>query len=70
MKKRTTFMSNVDAVMREFDCQFCAGTHTHQRIEGCEGGKKRSQWAARYPDMLCEKITEAVKEQLEQDGVK
>ena len=62
MQKATTLLSNIPGIYSRFNKVYCDGRHTHQQIEGEEGGCKRSTWAQKYPDKLCETIGDAVKE--------
>ena len=39
-----------------FTDKFCDQSHTHQRIEGSEGGVRRSQFAQAYPPEMVDGI--------------
>lgn len=52
VKKRTFVLTNCRQVFENLHQKFCPGNHTHQIIQGSEGGKKRSEAAQEYPDAL------------------
>jgi hypothetical protein len=59
MRKRTRFMTNIPSVHLHFHSKFCDQTHEHVTVQGSEGGEKRSVWAQRYPQALCEAAVDA-----------
>jgi hypothetical protein len=59
MKKRTRFMTNIKPLYDVFNQRFCDQTHGHVPVQGSEGGEKRSVWAQRYPQALCELAVQA-----------
>jgi hypothetical protein len=59
MKKRTRFMTNIKQLYDAFDKKVCDKTHEHVAVQGSEGGEKRSVWAQRYPQGLCETAVRA-----------
>jgi hypothetical protein len=59
MKKRTRFMTNIKQLYDAFDKKVCDKTHEHVAVQGSEGGEKRSVWAQRYPQGLCETAVQA-----------
>ena len=52
VKKRTSILTNSQAVYSALHGKYCPNDHKHQIISGSEGGKKRSQSAQCYPDPL------------------
>ena len=60
MQKRTCILTNVPEIVSALDGKFCDGSHPHQRIEGSEGGCKRSVWAQHYPDQMVDTLCKAV----------
>ena len=46
MKKKTGILTNHPGVFKKFNGKFCQCTVEHRAIEGSEGGKKVSTWAA------------------------
>lgn len=60
MTKPTTLMTNVETVFKAFNNKRCQGGHTHQPVEGCEGGEKRLTWAQRYPAVMVSKMASAI----------
>ena len=60
MKKTTLFLTNCAAINQKFNGVMCDGCHEHCKIDGYEGGERRSIWAQRYPQELCEAIADAV----------
>lgn len=61
MKKRTSFLSNMPSVGLKFCNSNCLGCPDHVVIQGSEGGVKRSVWAQRYPELLCQEICSAAR---------
>ena len=59
MRKRTRFMSNIASLNECFNNKFCDKSHRHVTVMGAEGGEKRSVWAQRYPQALCEQAVKA-----------
>ena len=55
MKKRTTFLTNIDAVRTTFGDVFCKGGHAHVKIQGWDpvAQMPRSRLAQHYPPELC-----------------
>ena len=64
MKKTTTFLTNLPTLAKHLRNKRCDGSHSHQVIEGAEGGIKRSVHAQTYPPMLCKLITDAIEEHI------
>lgn len=62
MKKRTRILTNCGAVVRIFASFQCDRTHEHVRIQGEEGGMKRSVWAQQYPPPMVRALLEAARE--------
>lgn len=52
MRKRTRLLTNSTEVARRFSGHMCDKMHDHQRIQGIEGGLRRSQWAQCYPEPM------------------
>ena len=65
MRKRTRIMTNSHELIKLLSGKCCDKTHSHQKIEGNEGGVKRSVWAQVYPPGLVQIIAEAAR--LEKD---
>ena len=63
-RKRTKVMTNMPHLVRLLGLYQCDRSHVHCRIEGTEGGMKRSVWAQRYPDAMCRVIADAVAQTL------
>jgi len=59
MRKRTRFLTNMPEVLEMFHKKFCDQSHEHVTIQGSEGGEKRSVWAQRYPDYMCDRAVGA-----------
>jgi hypothetical protein len=59
MRKRTRFMSNIAPLNECFNNKFCDKSHRHVMVMGAEGGERRSVWAQRYPQALCEQVVKA-----------
>lgn len=59
MRKRTKIMTNSVALERWLGLVKCDGRHTHQTIQGCEGGVRRSVWAQCYPPGLVKLLVDA-----------
>lgn len=66
MRKRTKILTNSPQLVRAFSGLMCSGDHEHQRIEGEEGGVKRSCWAQRYPEQMVHRLVMAAKEMCQQ----
>lgn len=60
MKKRTTLMTNSKMIYQSFAGKYCTQDHQHQKIEGSEGGLKRSEAAQVYPPNMINAICQAV----------
>ena len=59
IKKRTSVLTNSRRLYDALHGRFCDGSHTHQVIQGSEGGMKRSTAAQEYPPQFCHAICEA-----------
>ena len=59
IKKRTSIATNSLRLYEALHGRYCNGGHTHQVIQGSEGGRKRSTAAQEYPLPLCNAICEA-----------
>lgn len=53
-------MTNSRMVAKTFSNKFCDQSHKHQKIEGSEGGLKRSEAAQVYPPDMINGICQAV----------
>ena len=61
MRKRTKLMTNCHVLAQRFRAVgLCDGSHEHQTIQGQEGGVRRSVWAQRYPELMCQLIAKPV----------
>ena len=60
VKKRTAFLTNSAWLHNKLHGQFCNGQHSHQAIQGNEGGMKRSTAAQEYPPKLVEVVCSAI----------
>ena len=60
MRKRTRIITNSRWMALQFSGLLCDGQHTHERIQGSEGGARRSTWAQCYPPLMVERIVFAV----------
>ena len=67
IKKPTIFATNCRAIIHEFDGKRCAGDHEHCRLEGSEGGQRRTKAAQVYPQPLCTAVARCVLRQWQQD---
>lgn len=59
MRKRTRLLTNSVSVVRNFQNLCCDRSHTHQTIQGSEGGVRRSVWAQCYPPPLVERLAQS-----------
>jgi hypothetical protein len=59
-RKRTKIMTNIPALVKLLSVYKCDRSHDHCRIEGTEGGVKRSVWAQCYPEALCNVLAKSV----------
>ena len=60
IKKPTVFATNCPAIIQEFQGKRCHGDHEHCRLEGSEGGQKRTKAAQVYPSQLCDAVARCV----------
>ena len=60
VKKPTLICTNIPDIYMRFNNCLCDKCHTHQRVEGSEGGQSRSTVAAIYPLRMRLEIAEAV----------
>ena len=67
IKKPTVFATNCPAIVREFSNKRCPGDHEHVRLEGSEGGQRRTKAAQVYPDPLCQAVARCVLGQWQHD---
>jgi len=54
--KPTTLLTNCQAIVTEFSDLRCPKQHMHEHCVGTEGGMKRSTFAQKYPEAMCEKV--------------
>jgi hypothetical protein len=54
--KPTTLLINCPAIVTAFSDLRCPKQHTHEHCVGLEGGMKRSTFAQKYPEAMCEKV--------------
>ena len=66
IKKKTSVLTNSLKVFQSLHEKYCLKDHSHQVIQGSEGGQKRSTAAQEYPQPLCMAICQAFLE--EQNG--
>ena len=59
-RKRTKIMTNIPELCRRLRPYWCDHSHVHCRIQGSEGGCKRSVWAQKSPPAMCKVIAESV----------
>ena len=59
MRKRTRIMTNSAGLVLALQGCKCDGRHTHQTIQGSEGGVRRSVWAQHYPPGMVQTIVSA-----------
>ena len=67
VKKPTTLYTNSPKLLQVFDGQRCLNDHKHKKVEGSEGGMKRSTASQIYPPQLCEAFASAVIQQWAED---
>ena len=63
MRKRTRIATNCPKLVARLSGRLCNGCHEHQRVQGCEGGVRRSVHAQQYPLGLVEELARAAMEQ-------
>ena len=68
IKKPTVFATNCPAIIREFSGKRCTGDHDHCRLEGSEGGQRRTKAAQVYPEQLCMAVARCVLSQWQADN--
>ena len=68
IKKPTVFATNCPAIIREFSGKRCTGDHEHCRLEGSEGGQRRTKAAQVYPEQLCLSVARCVLSQWQADN--
>ena len=59
MRKRTRLLTNSISVVQNFQNLCCDRSHSHQTIQGSEGGVRRSVWAQCYPPPLVERLAQS-----------
>ena len=68
VKKATTFLTNSPMLVQHFSNKRCEGGHEHQRVQGSEGGVRRSRASQVYPELLCKAIADSVEAQWKRDN--
>lgn len=68
IKKPTVLATNCPSIIREFSNKRCQKDHEHVRLEGSEGGERRTKAAQRYPRELCLAIARCVLQQWQEDA--
>ena len=59
LRKRTCVLTNSSVLHKVLHNKLCTGNHEHQAIQGSEGGRKRSEAAAEYPEPLVRCLCES-----------
>lgn len=64
MRKRTRLLTNSVSVVRAFQGLRCDRSHTHQTIQGSEGGVRRSTHAQCYPPPMVDRLARCCQEEI------
>ena len=61
-RNRTRLMTNSRWMATQFAGLQCSRDHTHERIQGVEGGIRRSVWAQVYPPRMVELLVQGIEQ--------